>query len=288
MYLGCLRRASIIITCPTWGFVRGIPKNQLGIWADLCCFIEAPPPISPQPYKWPVVPYFQVWKFSHKSKIPDAWKAYRRNERVERLGYLAESEHGKACCRHDTTCRVSNYTSGSEVAYLVPLTETEWFRSNNMISYRLNREGNRHCAMEDLGNLLLLRSDLHIAFDYHRAFYFFPKGDLGHPVIHTQKHLPGLTQIYHNMKTLSLVDCSPEYLYAHFAWAVFPIIKEFFSGQGPKLVVLVDANNGKKRVVKELSVDELRKVRDYADISSSRSPEREEEEVWFRWQPSNA
>jgi len=80
--------------------------------------------------------------------------------------------------------------------------------------------------LNDLSNVILLRSDLHTAFD-DRKFVLYPKADDGY-VVHMLEPTPDIGQLYHNVKTHPLLQCNPRFLYARFAWALFPLLGRLF------------------------------------------------------------
>jgi hypothetical protein len=92
--------------------------------------------------------------------------------------------------------------------------------------------------LNDLNNVILLRPDLHAAFD-DRKFILYPKADDGY-VVHILEPTPDIGQLYHNVKTHPLLLCNPRFLYARFAWALFPSLTGFLSKPGvSRYLVLV-------------------------------------------------
>jgi len=82
--------------------------------------------------------------------------------------------------------------------------------------------------LNDLSNAVLLRSDLHTAFD-ERKFVFFPKSEEGGFVVHMLEPTPELGQLFHNVHVQPLWQCNARFLYARFAWAIFPSLAGFLS-----------------------------------------------------------
>jgi hypothetical protein len=128
--------------------------------------------------------------------------------------------------------------------------------SNNMQQYKTNLNSDSAHLLKDPGNMLLIRSDLHKPFD-DRLFMFFPKGDL--------------SQLYHNVEIHPVPHCCPEFLFARFAWSVFPLLGGFLSRRAPRFVVTVNAETG-ERTPKEIS--DLRPLQAKAATSRSRSPQK--------------
>ena len=77
-------------------------------------------------------------------------------------------------------CHLSNYRSlhGYQVAHLCPEHEREWFLRNSMAMWNTDLTLDPDNLLNGLSNVVLLRSDLHAAFDKHK-FVFYPKSDDG-------------------------------------------------------------------------------------------------------------
>jgi hypothetical protein len=77
---------------------------------------------------------------------------------------------------------------------------------------------------------LLLRADLHIAFD-KPDFVFVPKPaeDSREFVIHVIEPLQELESLYHN-RELQSIQVSLEMLFTRFAWTIFPLLADFLVG----------------------------------------------------------
>jgi HNH endonuclease len=69
----------------------------------------------------------------------------------------------------DISCRITTHCNGTQSAYLVPTSEGVWFIDNEMGNYGMRSE-----SINDVGNLILLRSDIHSIFDA-RTFAIVPK-----------------------------------------------------------------------------------------------------------------
>ena len=128
---------------------------------------------------------------------------------------------------------MTEHEEACEVAHLCPQAEAEWFRLNEMDQYTSSWK----VDIDHSFNLLLLRTDIHRAFD-QREFVFIPKGN---NIIHT--HVLGDRRehriLYHNTK-LHPVALSPEYLFTRFAWAIFPQLRNFLQRGRPTLLSMTD------------------------------------------------
>jgi hypothetical protein len=124
----------------------------------------------------------------------------------------------------------------------------------------------------DLGNVILLRSDIHTVFD-ERKFVLFPKSDKGF-VVHMLEPTPDLAQLYHNVEVHPLMQCSPQFIFARFAWAIFPSLSTFISKPGVSryLRILKTFSTGAAYVEEEISGTE--KLRAKVSASRSRSPKK--------------
>ncbi|KAH7317341.1 hypothetical protein BKA65DRAFT_361708, partial [Rhexocercosporidium sp. MPI-PUGE-AT-0058] len=121
-------------------------------------------------------------------------------------------------------CQITAFQTGTEVAHLVPEHEKPWFLSNSMEQYNIDTTLDSDNLLRDLSNALLLRSDIHTAFD-DRKLVVFPK-QAADFVVHMLEPTPDIGQIYHNT-LLRKPRCSIEFLFARFAWAIFPSLSGF-------------------------------------------------------------
>jgi hypothetical protein len=99
--------------------------------------------------------------------------------------------------------------------------------------------------LRDLSNVLLLRSDIHTAFD-DRKFVIFPK-QAADFVVHMLEPTLYIGQIYHNI-LLRKPRCSIEFLFARFALAIFPSLSGFLSKSHPNLLVIRVDKDTKERL----------------------------------------
>ncbi|KAE8348019.1 hypothetical protein BDV28DRAFT_144509 [Aspergillus coremiiformis] len=204
---------------------------------------------------YPIVPSFEDWSFPHE-QLPAAWKFDIPREAphpTPRQSTLAE-----VVLSRDVRCRLTNHIEGTECAHLIPRNQSIWFQRNMMSQYgRLPRPG---CdPVDNPRNVILLRSDIHSAFDYKR-FAFIPKPE--HAAVHstesTADQLPlayvthifnspaphELTALYHNVSLQHISGIAPEYLFARFAWTLFQHINIFLQAGVPRRLALYDAFAG--------------------------------------------
>ncbi|TAQ89904.1 hypothetical protein B7494_g1778 [Chlorociboria aeruginascens] len=196
---------------------------------------------SRPPYRWPVVISFQDWKFP--SVLPEIWTRCAGIQCAV-SNTAPQSTLTAAVHQRDVTCRVTAFESGTEVAHLIPEHERRWFLSNSMTMWNTDLTLNPDNLLRDLSNVVLLRSDMHTAFD-QRKFVFFPKDPQGF-VLHMLEPTSDIGQLYHNTR-LNIPQCSLEFLFARFAWSIFPSLSGFLSRPAKsRLVVRVEADTGRR------------------------------------------
>lgn len=189
---------------------------------------------TPKPYKWPIVPGFRDWKFP--DELPTVWANLAAQQ--TRRPTVAQSSFTEAVYRRDITCRISGYLTSSEVAHLVPSHEHDWFLINNMDQYNNDTTLDAPHMMRDQNNAILLRADLHQAFD-QRRFAFFPKNENSF-VMHSLEYTPDLGPLFHNTQ-VDITKASIQFLFARFAWSIFPSTASFLaSPPNTRLIVRCD------------------------------------------------
>jgi hypothetical protein len=101
----------------------------------------------------------------------------------------------------------------------------------------------RGAQATDLANALLLRADLHIAFD-QRRFVFVPKGEGSEAqnemsvVMHLLGDSPDYETLYHNRALQGRVAVRPEFLFARLAWSIFPLLEPFLTTGLPRRLLV--------------------------------------------------
>lgn len=94
---------------------------------------------------------------------------------------------------------------------------------NLMYQFNLNATLSEQYLTCDVSNCIRLRQDLHTLFDA-KSFVLAPKN--GVPVVHFLVKGVDYCKMYHGRATTAL-NVNPAFLYARFAWAVFPLIVNF-------------------------------------------------------------
>lgn len=224
--------------------------------------------ISDAPYRWPVVTCFQDFEFPET--LPDTWSRIILPESPVNTG--SQSTYSSLTRARDITCRISNHATGVQVAHICPEHERDWFMSNSMPQYNSNISLDPQNLLNDMSNLILLRSDLHTAFD-DRKFVIYPKdGNVDSFVVHMLEPTSDIGSLYHNSRTHPIHACRIQFLYARFAWSIFPAISGFLSNSSiNKAVIMVKQEGGRRiRLVEE--VLDAEQLRAKASQSRSRSP----------------
>lgn len=172
-------------------------------------------------YTYPIVPCFQEWSFPHGS-LPALWNTIRPYDNDTVRSTV------DAVVVRDRSCRVTNNQIECDIAHLCPRSGITWFEFNDMQQY-VSQQYRTTEAINDPANAVLLRSDIHPAFDKFQ-FVFVPKAD-GVLVTHVFSSVRELRNLYHNA-TLHQVGSGTQFLLARFALAIFPCLPAFIqSGQ---------------------------------------------------------
>ncbi|TKA64736.1 hypothetical protein B0A49_11887 [Cryomyces minteri] len=218
---------------------------------------------------YPIVPNFAHWEFPH-NRLPSSWKV--GIPRVAEHPTPRQSTLNEVILSRDTRCRITNHIEGTECAHLVPRSEKAWFERNMMARYGRMRPGLDF--IDNPRNVVLLRSDIHTSFDSKR-FAFVPKPALAVPSVSVSSDATPsttspptttssatasstarsyafvthvfsspdpheLTCLYHNVALQTLTGIVPEYLFARFAWTIFPFVSMFLQAGIPRRLVMCD------------------------------------------------
>ena len=141
--------------------------------------------------------------------------------------------------QRDGSCRVSEFTGGTEAAHLVPERDERWFKRNiNRLGQYVADRGALKSPVNDIANRILLRRDIHLLFD-ERLFVFYPKR--GNFVVHFLEHTDDTLGNYHNAP-LHPALCAGFFHYPRLAWAVFPLLRQAFLGS-PRNLLVRDLND---------------------------------------------
>ncbi|RMJ05005.1 hypothetical protein CDV36_014323 [Fusarium kuroshium] len=168
-----------------------------------------------------------------------------------------ERSPGDDAIRRDDTCRISASSSPNETAHIIPASQSEWWRRNDMSQYTSAPEqlDNTRCAE----NTVLLRRDLHKLWD-DGVFAIVPKQ--GKWVVHVLLNSPRveIRERYHNLELQPLAGVRREYLVCRFALAIFSK-SHFLNGSLPRKLVFVNADGERpnEQVTRKFSAKEYQK-----------------------------
>jgi hypothetical protein len=174
---------------------------------------------------YPIVPSFREWRFPH-DRLPAHWAQLLSSSNTTSNAPFTPSNLTAALTVRDGCCRITGHKEELQVAHIVPQMEVDWWQANDMARYN-NGQG---YSLDDTANVMLLRADLHIAFDKPR-FVFVPKPSDGRG-IRLVFHLLGSSdeyEHYHHNRELHESKVSAELLFARFAWTLFPLLGAFLS-----------------------------------------------------------
>lgn len=152
------------------------------------------------------------------------------------------------------------------MAHISPREESEWFFANGMSRWNNDTSLEEQSLFDDHANLILMRSDLHKAFDDGK-FILYPKDATGFS-LHIMEPSLDLGILYHNAKTHPIANCRPEFIYARFAWALFRFLSGFLAMPVDRAVISVKGSEQTRVVEMRKSLD----IRERVASSRSRSP----------------
>jgi len=166
---------------------------------------------------------------------------------------------------------MTNQRDGAQCAHICPRGEFSWFVDNNMMSYAKNRYLPYDNIMDDLNNVITLRSDLYTHF-HRRIFAFVPKALKTDKTPRYVSHVLQITgetgSLYHNA-SIYPIDIPQEFLFARFAWAIFLSLEPFLVSGSERLLLINQDGFG---VPKNVSANECIKLAGPSkSVSRSRS-----------------
>lgn len=194
---------------------------------------------------YPVYKSFRDWSFPHDD-FPAEWSAMNTADTQDDNAPPSSSGMTAYVSARDKSCRVSGRRGADyyESAHLVPRAEADWFQTNGMGEYNLSQTLLGEWMVDDVRNAIALRRDIHSAFD-DRKFVIVPKQSRW--VVHFLGQTNSLGDDFHNTH-IELKGVSPQFLYARFAWTIFPLLSSFLNAHIPRelLVRLPDGQEAAK------------------------------------------
>ncbi|KAI9651428.1 MAG: hypothetical protein M1829_003011 [Trizodia sp. TS-e1964] len=200
---------------------------------------------------YPIVPSFQHWLFPHDD-FPTEWSAMEPEDNEPPAPPPAPSGLTAYVSARDKRCRVSEL-DGSDYftrAHLVPAAEKDWFEANGMDDYNFNQQLSGKYITDDVCNAMALRADIHLAFDDKKFCIVLKESKW---VVQFLGQTARLGNKYHNT-SIHLLDVSARFLYARFAWTIFPLLSGFLKRQSARELLVRNASG--KQELKRLELPE--------------------------------
>ncbi|KAL8707292.1 MAG: hypothetical protein Q9220_007653 [cf. Caloplaca sp. 1 TL-2023] len=184
---------------------------------------------------YPITPNFRQWVFPHFN-LPQNWQRPRSESR-DNIGPTHSNTSIAVSLRDAGQCRVSGRKEQCQACHIIPVDEDIWFHTNDMSQYVYDVQRQSQSAISDINNMMMLRSDLHRAFDTNKQFVFVPKRSqpgVNKTVVHLISPSEEYCSLYHNTIAYSLDAIPTTYLFARFAWAIFPLVEPFLLRNVPR------------------------------------------------------
>jgi hypothetical protein len=134
-----------------------------------------------------------------------------------------------------------------ETAHIVPAnpSDVKWWNDNGMSQY------GEHNSIK---NTIRFKVDVHQVFDRKHSFAIVPKNNtLVAHFFRTTDNAAEAVREYHNVPLQFLEGVQMEFLFARFAWTVFPYLEIFLSSGKRRMVSRIGENG--VRIVEEMDGD---------------------------------
>ena len=204
-------------------------------------------------YKYPVFPSFEHWSFPHEG-FPTTWLQVPSNDVNDGQSLPAASNLTAYIMARDKSCIVTDYQDCLERAHLCPRSENKWFHLNSMHVYNDNQHLPADWVLDDRSNAFLLRQDIHTTFD-DRKFVIVPKQTQW--VVHFLESTCNLLPMYHNTSVSLHKSVSPQFLLVRFAWAIFPLMRNFLKKMRTRKLRLRVLEGGRDFEIRDVEWPEL-------------------------------
>lgn len=140
--------------------------------------------------------------------------------------------------RDEEACRITGYEDHCEVAHVIPAGESEWFKKQDM--HRFLPESDSQ-GVHSSSNCMLLRRDLHTAYD-DRSLTFFPKR--GKYVASCLLLTINIEAENHNRELRDVSAIPWPFHFSRLVWQVIPGVRRFLSKGIARRVVRTDPETG--------------------------------------------
>lgn len=181
-----------------------------------------------------IVPNFRAWVFPHDD-LPSSWQ--HANQLTLPCGPRSQVE----------SCRISDTYLACETAHIIPASEKSWFADNEMDQYGELGGRTGYDVADSPPNSMRLRADLHTLWD-SLYFSFIPRksatGVDGSETwrIFSMCEDPEFHDLWHNKATRSLTGRPVQYLFARFAYNLFPKVLGFLQSTQPRWLAVRQAD----------------------------------------------
>lgn len=199
-------------------------------------FLHVPRHDPSETEAYAIVPNFRTWRFPHEA-LPPLWQQAGESDGNARSQFNFSSE-----LLTTESCRISQKRLACESSHIIPASEKPWFASNEMDEYGKLSGRTGEAVVDSLWNQLRLKRDAHWLWDNLR-FSIVPREDslgAGEVIWFTQMMVEDeeLYSDWHRIRLQPLMGRAPEFLYARFAWDIFPKLHAFLqAGHGRRLIV---------------------------------------------------
>lgn len=255
IHYGTAHLACAVVACNAWNgyFTRTrdgprIDRDNDELLTERAYYFHVPTETA----KYPVYPSFEHWAFPHDN-LPPYWLSAVQPDHESDIDLAAppsSSTLTAAVLRRDKSCLVTKQGDCIERAHLCPRSEVKWFELNGMAQYNLNEQLIQDSVVDDISNVLALRSDIHTTFD-DRKFVIVPKD--GQWVVHFTHLTRDLGRLYHNTPLKLHSDISARCLLIRFAWTIFPSVAKFLStGAGRMVRMRVTVDDEIREITKRM------------------------------------
>lgn len=174
--------------------------------------------------------------------MPPAWLSDHLKI-LRPVGLPPDTSCNDMVLKRDVSCRVNNYTLGTEAAHLLPKSEELWFTNNSMLQYSAWEEKG---TTDDPRNTLFLRSDVHTLFDAKR-FVIAPKQGKWTTYVLQGAAQDELARNFHSIQMQPLTYIAVELLFARFVYAIHSV-SGFTLGGGKCTLLVATTDQGRKRI----------------------------------------
>lgn len=190
----------------------------------------------PSDAPYPIVANFRAWEFPHDA-LPQLWQD--ASSRVLEAGQSPSRELDLVA---GESCRITTNRLACEDAHIIPSSEKSWFTSNEMDQYGQISGRSGDTVADTWVNKMRLQAQAHRLWDTY-AFSIVPRR-----LIAESDEVSWYTQMlneddelerdWHCTKVQPLQGRACQFLYARYAFDIFPRLHAFLQGGQPRSLVV--------------------------------------------------